>query len=214
MKFFIGLLAYYIVLCILKVALSNSGSSAQQIIDALHGSGPYVAALVALLIAVLNGKKPKPKLKFAIADKVPLQQIMTRNGQNVTLYMMRLICTNDSDVLAEDVSIELTSIGIPSPLNWTHQNPSNGISKCYDLRNILPHQKAYFDLLQSDFTGNFYFASHPISGTHLAQVAQGVNQKIEMVYNTKNGTNGKISVVLDNYGSGSPQTVLKDLLQD
>lgn len=165
------MIAYYLIICVLNVIISEESCQlVHSITEALLKSGPYIAAIVALGIAIYSNRPaPKPKLKFFIADKTPfLQQYPNGKSQNI----MRLYRLNDSDVLADDVVVELVSIGIPSPLNWTHQNPSNGISKCFDERKILPHQKAYLDFVHDDGNFNFDYTSQPILGTQYCHVKQ------------------------------------------
>lgn len=208
-KILIGLVVYYLILCVLDVLVSEElCRSVHLIFEALLKSGPYVAAIVALGIAIYSNRPvAKPKLKFFIADGTPfLQQYPNGSSQNI----MRLYCLNDSDVLADDVVVELVSIGIPSPLNWTHQKPSNGISKCYDERKILPHQKAYLDFVHDDGHFNFRYTSQPILGTQYCNVQPQLNV-VEMVYHTKNGVHGKITVDLSIQGAN---TTLSNLRQD
>jgi hypothetical protein len=215
-----GLIIYYISLCIATIIFpAETWPTVHVIIDGLLKSGPYVAAIVSLGIALYANRPPKkPILKFSIAtdpantsNKIFFsQQYKNNSGQTVTQQMVRLICSNESDVLAEDVTVELVSATIPSPLNWTHQNPNLGISKSFDERKILPKQKAYLDLLQDDGNLNFSFASMPIMGTQYRNVPRG-KQTLKMVYHTKNGTHGNITVELDNNGTN---TTLLNLKQD
>lgn len=219
---------YYVTLCVCKASFTKSGLGVSDLLS----SGPFVAAIAALVIAIYSNRTPqKPKLKFYVADVTPFpQQYNVKNfsGQPVVQHMMRLYCVNESDVVAEDVTIEIVSVKIPSPLNWTHQNPSNGIAKTYDIRNILPHQKAYIDLLEQEIVVNqntingtvtctaintFYFSSHPLKGTLFKNVKPR-KQTIEMVYHTKNGVFGSLSVDFDNQGPRSPNTKLSNLRQN
>ena len=72
------------------------------------------------------------------------------------------------------------------------------------------HTPEKLDLLQDDGNLNFSFASMPIMGTQYRNVPRG-KQTLKMVYHTKNGTHGNITVELDNNGTN---TTLLNLKQD